>query len=51
MAKKLRLIVDETRAQVNFDLVEFLQERELRDWTRLGAAREAAETDTKRAKD
>ena len=50
LTKPLRLIVEETRAQVNFELVESLQELELRDWTRLGAARQSAETGTKRAK-
>jgi hypothetical protein len=51
VSKRLQVIVAETRAEVNFELVEFLQERELRDWTRLGAARQRADTRTKQAKD
>jgi hypothetical protein len=51
VSKRLQVIVAETRAEVNFELVEFLQERELRDWTRLGAARQRAGTRTKQAKD
>jgi hypothetical protein len=51
VSKRLQLIVAETRAEVNFEMVEFLQERELRDWTRLGAARQRADTRTKQAKD
>lgn len=51
VTKRLQVIVEETRAQVNFELVEYLQECELRDWTRLGAARQKAETGMKRAKD
>jgi len=51
LTTRLRIIVEETRAQVNFELVEFLQELELKDWTQLGAARQRAETGTKQAKD
>ena len=47
VSKRLQLIVEETRAEVNFELVEFLQERELRDWTRLGIARQRATTSFK----
>src|SRR5258707_15823662 len=39
VSKRLQLIMEETHAEVNFELVEFLQERELREWTRLGAVR------------
>ena|SRR5580693_1082662 len=51
LSKRLQLIVEETRAEVNFELVELLQERELSDWTRLGAARQRVDTRTKRPKD
>jgi|ERR1035438_3856346 hypothetical protein len=51
VSKRLQVIVEETRAEVNFELVDFLQERELRDWTRLGAARQRTETSTKPAKE
>jgi hypothetical protein len=51
VSKRLRVIVEETRAEVNFELVEFLQERELRDWTRLGAARQRSDTKAKPAKE
>jgi hypothetical protein len=47
VSKRLQLIVAETRAEVNFELVEFLQERELAEWTRLGAARKRASARTK----
>lgn len=50
ISKRLHLIVEETRAEVNFELVEFLQERELKEWTRLGAARQRTDTGTKPAK-
>jgi hypothetical protein len=50
LSKRLQLIVEETRAEVNFELVELLQERELSDWTRLGAARQRVDTRTKRHK-
>src|SRR5579871_2208036 len=36
VSKRLQLIMEETRAEVNFELVEILQERELKEWTRLG---------------
>ena len=39
LSKRLQLIVAETRAEINFEMVEVLQERELAEWTRLGAAR------------
>jgi hypothetical protein len=51
LSKRLRLVVEETRAEVNFELVELLQERELNDWTRLGAARQRVDTRTKQPKD
>ena len=35
----LQTIVEENRAEVNFELVERLQERELRDWTHFGRLR------------
>jgi len=41
--KRFQVIVEETRAEVNFELVEFLQERELRDWTRFGRLRQGNE--------
>lgn len=47
LSKRLRRIVAETRAEVSFELVEFLQERELRGWTRLGAARKRTATSKK----
>jgi hypothetical protein len=47
VSKRLQVIVAETRAEVNFELVEFLQELELRDWTRSGAARQRTDTPTK----
>ena len=37
--KRFRLIAEEMRAEVNFELVEFLQERELKDWTDFGRLR------------
>jgi hypothetical protein len=43
VSKNLHVIVEETRAEVNFELVELLQERELKDWTRFGRLRERAE--------
>jgi len=42
-SKKFQLIVEETRAQVNFELVEFLQERELKDWAYFGRLRQEQE--------
>jgi hypothetical protein len=39
VSKRLQLIIKETRAEINFEMVEFLQEHELAEWTRLGAAR------------
>jgi hypothetical protein len=50
VSKRLQLIVEETRAEANFEMVEFLQERELKDWTRLGVARQRASTSSKWAK-
>ena len=38
--KALRAIVEENRAEVNFELVERLQEREQRDWTYFGRLRQ-----------
>jgi hypothetical protein len=51
VSKGLQLIVEETRAEVNFEMVEFLQERELAEWTRLGAARKRTNTRTKLIKE
>jgi hypothetical protein len=39
----LRVIVEENRAEVNFDLVERLAEREQRDWTYFGRLRHERE--------
>lgn len=41
---KLEVVVEETRAEVNFELVEYLQQRELEDWTRFGAAGQRTDT-------
>jgi hypothetical protein len=46
VSNKLEVIVEETRAEVNFELVEYLQQRELNDWTRFGAARQLTTTNT-----
>jgi hypothetical protein len=46
VSKRLQLIMAETRAEINFEMVEFLQERELAEWTRLGAARKRTNTRT-----
>jgi hypothetical protein len=51
VSKRLQLIVEETRAEINFEMVEFLQERELAEWTRLGAARKRSNTRTKLIKE
>jgi hypothetical protein len=40
--KKLQVIVEEARAEINFELVYVLQERELRDWTYFGAVKPSA---------
>lgn len=45
VSNKLRVIVEETRAEVNFELVDYLQQRELIDWTRFGVGREWTDTD------
>ena len=45
-SNKLQVIVEETRAEVNFELVEHLQQRELKDWTRFGADRQRTGTNT-----
>jgi hypothetical protein len=39
-ATKLQVIVEETRAEVNFELVDLLHERELKEWTHFGRMRE-----------
>jgi DNA-directed RNA polymerase specialized sigma54-like protein len=36
LANILRIVVQETRAWANFELVEILQQREQDDWTRFG---------------
>ena len=41
--KALQVIVEENRAEVNFELVERLQEREQRDWTYFGRLRHERE--------
>jgi hypothetical protein len=51
LSKRLQVIVKETRAEVSFEMVEFLQERELAEWTRLGAARRGANTRRKLIKE
>jgi len=42
-SKKFQFVVEETRAEVNFELVELLQKRELKDWTHFGRLREESE--------
>jgi hypothetical protein len=39
VSKKFQVIVEETRAEVNFELVDRLHERELKDWTHFGRLR------------
>lgn len=51
VSKRLQVIVEETRAEVNFEMVEFLQEHELAEWTRLGATRKRISTRTKLIKE
>lgn len=51
ISKRLEIIVEETRAEVNFEMVEFLQEHELAEWTRLGVARKRTNTRTKLIKE
>src|SRR5271156_6772101 len=41
--KRFQVIAEEMRAEVNFDLVEFLQERELKNWTDFGRLRDRYE--------
>lgn len=41
--KRFRLIAEELRAEVNFELVGFLHERELENWTDFGRLRQKAE--------
>jgi hypothetical protein len=38
--KSLQVTVEEARAEINFELVYVLQERELRDWTYFGGLRQ-----------
>jgi len=45
-SKKFRLVMEETRAEVNFELVELLQKRELQDWAYFGRLREESERRT-----
>ena len=46
--KTLRVIVEENRAEINFEVVELLQERELKDWTYFGRLREEHEKEASR---
>jgi hypothetical protein len=41
--KKFRLIVEEARAEINFELVGLLGEWELKDWTHFGRLRQERE--------
>ena len=41
--RKFLAIVEETRAEINFEVVELLQQHELKDWTYFGRLREEHE--------
>lgn len=43
VARRLHVIVEETRAEFNVELVALPQEREPKDWTRFGRLRERAQ--------
>ena len=47
VAKRLEVIVEETRAEINFELVELLHERELSDWTHFGRLRQKGDKEVK----